>query len=98
MKKIELSYEESIDSLTFQVKDLNSWINEKLKETINSIPKNISNESKLLIAKYASLTIKSITLFKKLYKKEEELDELNWVVREVIISFKYDVKHSLESN
>lgn len=95
MNRKVLNYDNSLIRLKELKISLNKENQEKLDEVLWKMPKSLSENSKKVISEYTNRLIESIWFFKKLYKNENEINDLNWVIKEVIISFRHNVKHSL---
>nr|MDD3719795.1 hypothetical protein [Candidatus Gracilibacteria bacterium] len=95
MNRKVLNYDNSLIRLKELKISLNKENQEKLDEVLGKMPKSLSENSKKVISEYTNRLIESIGFFKKLYKNENEINDLNGVIKEVIISFRHNVKHSL---
>lgn len=94
-KVIKLNFDQSLGRINWLKNEM--WVENKemLDEIIEKIPKTLWESSKDVISTHINRLIRSILFFWKLYKKTES-KEFDWVIREVIISFRYDIKHCLK--
>lgn len=91
----KLNYDESIVKLKDLQNWLSKWNQEKLEEVLSKIPQKLWENYKKVISEHTNRLIESILFFRRMYKNEDGNIVLNWVIREAIISFRYDVKHCL---